>query len=259
MSLRVLDMDLDFFLDRIAYGRHGRRRLNKRHFHPWSLDEVRDYLKTQCRLCRTARIPGRFITTHDEAFGILIDLASQHGKVDMVHLDAHADLGLSVGDSSWAYIVEKLLAASPEDRVPPSEGGAALREGNYLAYAVARQLVSRLTYVCHPDVGDDLMRVFFRSGVPETEVIEIPYVPRLAEAIRHWLPPPEIVRMAERHEPPVPFRRVEGRNFKTEHRFDFGILCHSPAYTPATSDVLIPVFSEYIDFDDSRCIRSESS
>jgi hypothetical protein len=57
------------------------------------------------------RIPGRFVVHHDEAFDFWRELvAKHHTQIDLVHIDAHADLGLG-DDSSWVHIVSELLGA----------------------------------------------------------------------------------------------------------------------------------------------------
>lgn len=47
---------------------------------------------------------------------------------------------------------------------------------------------------------------------------------------------------------PVPFAKATLDDFASTAPFDVGLLCHSPSYTPATADALIPIVGEYIDF-----------
>jgi hypothetical protein len=53
----------------------------------------------------------------------------------LVHVDAHADLGL--GDASWVHIVSELLRLPVAQRSDPPRGSRFLNAGSYIAYALA--------------------------------------------------------------------------------------------------------------------------
>jgi hypothetical protein len=53
-------------------------------------------------------------------------------------------------------------------------------------------------------------------------------------------------------EPAVPFIRISTDKYDASEPFDYAVLCQSPGYTPRTSDALIPIIGEYIQFD-QRC------
>ena len=96
-----------------------------------------DPLENQCGLSRERPIPGRFVTHHDGAFDYWGDLADEGTiGIDLVHVDAHSDLGL--GDASWVYIMEVLLRLPVKERRDPLRGGIkGLSLENYIAFAVA--------------------------------------------------------------------------------------------------------------------------
>ena len=54
--------------------------------------------------------------------------------------------------------------------------------------------------------------------------------------------------MATSFEPIIPLKRVPIAQFEADKPFQYALLAQSPGFTPATSDALIPVFREYIDF-----------
>lgn len=243
--MNLLDLDLYFFLDKIAYGRRGKRRLSSRRFHPHAPNDVRGFLEKQCGLSQRNRLPGRFIEEHHEAFAIMRQQAAASAPLNVTHVDAHGDL--SFGDAAWRYILETLLGQSVATRTPPVRGPGKLNQGNYLAYALACRLIARLEYVHHPLRNEDLNRYFFRHQNVTAGYIEMPYVPNgIASALSDF--DADIWGMGKAYEPPIPFTLTPGPAYQAQQRFDFAILCRSPAYTPKSADALVSVFEEYIDF-----------
>ncbi len=244
MKKHVLDLDLDFFLDDIAYNRKGRRRLSSRLFQPWQPNEVRFFLEIKCGLSQQRRLPGKLVETHDEAYPIFHELGSGN-RIAVTHVDAHSDL--SFGGLAWSFIIEKLLKDPIGQRNPPCRGRAKLDQGNYLAYALACGLISELTYVHHQLRTEDLVRYFFHNQDPATNIIEIPWVPiGLRHAISDFSS--DIWGKARRYDPQIPFTLISEASYLASSTFDFAVLCRSPAYTPKSADALLSVFEEYIDF-----------
>lgn len=92
--MRILDLDLDFFLDGITwkYG-VGDRFPDEGSYPPWSEERVRRFLEDQCGLSKESPVPGKVVTTHDEVLWEWLELSSDGQKWDIVHVDAHGDLG----------------------------------------------------------------------------------------------------------------------------------------------------------------------
>ena len=64
---RVLDLDLDFFVDGVAHWREpDRGRLDADEYPAWSLDGTLNFLQTRCGL--TERLPGFVVGDHGELF-----------------------------------------------------------------------------------------------------------------------------------------------------------------------------------------------
>lgn len=59
--MKILDIDMDFFLDNIAHWENGLDRLNDAEYKPWLEEEFREFLEKRCLLSRKNPIKGRFI------------------------------------------------------------------------------------------------------------------------------------------------------------------------------------------------------
>lgn len=245
--MRFLDIDLDAFLDNVKHWVEPEAgRLDDKDFTPWKEERLREFLETQCGLSHATPIDGWFVEHHDTAFHIMLDLVEGgSGPLEVVHIDAHADLGF--GDSSWVDIINRVARPLPNRR-NPSVGHGGLNPGSWLAYALAAELVSELVYV-YPDgwgadlhplyfpdrdmaSGQLLMKAFTRGGLPMMGTV-LDY-DRLCDL------KPDVTL------PPVPFSMVTLDDYKTTSSFDVGLLCHSPNFTPAASDRLIPIIGEYL-------------
>ncbi len=160
--LRVLDLDLD--LDFFLYGAahwvdSAESRLDPEVYPPWPLDDAIDFLVEQCLL--TERRPGFVVEPHNEIFyrwGEALEGGQMTAPLEVVHVDAHADLGL--GDASYAYVMSELAFEPIEDRYeilrarrPQSReemldlGNYAVSDGNWLMFALGCGWLSGLTYV----------------------------------------------------------------------------------------------------------------
>lgn len=95
--MRVLDIDLDFFLaDCCPLAELGHRPSLPGH-EPWEASAVRAFLENQCGLSRTAPKPGRIFETHDGALRFWeeqIAAGRLTAPFDVTHVDAHSDLGI---------------------------------------------------------------------------------------------------------------------------------------------------------------------
>lgn len=247
VAMRFLDIDLDAFLSSVAHWPEGGR-LDPEDFIPWSEERLRDFLERQCLLSRAAPIRGWFVENHDGAFDVMRDLMTGgSGTLEVVHVDAHADLGM--GDPSWVDMIRhvaKPLAA----RRDPKRANQGLNLGSWLGYALAAEFISDLTYVHPAGYGDDLPPLYFPGGDKTAGCIE------MKAYIRPGLPMngsvPDYHKLYEL-EPDValarvPFRMITLDAFAAEAPFIAGLLCRSPDYTPESSDALIPIIKEYIDF-----------
>jgi hypothetical protein len=252
----VLDLDLDFFVWPIAHWADEKRR-SRRDYRAASVAVVRRFLEDRCHLNRDDKILGREVVEHADAFTIWQRWLSE-GKLDVpfevVHLDAHADLGL--GDAGYLYLLSEFLALPLEQRKNPRFASNALNSGNFLTFAIANHWISKLTYVYptappRTDVAEkkksaysgcpnDLLRVHFRDGDPTTGLVELRHYNRKdaeSAAMGRNIPPIHV-------EPAVPFECVADGGFAFAG-FTHMILAQSPQFTPPTADRLLSHIRNY--------------
>lgn len=239
--MRVLSLDLDFFLSSVKLGA-GTGRLPDEGYEPWSEEALREFLERRLLLRRDKPTPSHCAPRHDEAFRVWGKLRRERGNppLHVTHVDAHADLGM--GDDAHVEIMGRLLHLPPEER---PKAITRLAEGNFLAYAVACRWIASITYVTHPTWnGRDLHFMHFRDFEERTGWLEMKRVdPQLLE--RELARYNCYVRPFEA-EPAVPFNHLPGASYQATAEFDHVFFCQSPEYTPASADRLIPIVREYL-------------
>jgi hypothetical protein len=240
--VRVLSLDLDFFLDQVKLW-NGEGRLSPEEYRPWSEWAARRFMEDGLGLSTVAPVPGFFATHHDQAFHWwrrLMDAGQLTAPFDVVHVDAHADQGM--GDDSFLEIMGVLTHLPIKEREARI---TRLEEGNFLAYAAVCGWMRSLTYVTHPTWnGRDLHFMHFldyedRSGMMEFKRVDLKKLERETERYNSYVRP---------YEPDirVPFASIPGSAIRDREAWDFVFLCQSPEYTPPTADALLPVLRSYI-------------
>lgn len=236
--MRVLDLDLDALLCEVQNLRPVGVRPTLEEAPPWSEREVVQFLEQRCGLSREEPIDGYVVANHDEVLDLWLrglDSGRLVGKLDVVHVDAHADLGL--GDSGYVYLLTSLLHRPMADRAahmrPTHRVG--LRQGNYLAYAAACGILESITYVHPPMDDDDVYPFLFRGRSAKPTVLELPCFPEgtPANAIYEALVAPQSV------EPPVSFSSVTLEDFRNDRPFEVAYLSTSPDYVPEEAETLL--------------------
>ncbi len=246
---RILDIDLDFFLDeRSIDARDENTRLDPREYHPWSETRVRQFLDVGCGLRSEAPIRGACFEAHDELFWKwkrLIEQGELAVPFEVVHVDAHADLG--IGYPSTQFVLHEHLHLPPDKRTNPPIGDRHLNEGSFLLFAIACRWITSLTYVYHPDCWNagmhDVPFGIMKDDDDESGFIQLRCFPgdRSSRALGFRYCEPLAF------EPTVRFERVPGEKLLESAPFDFVFLTQSPKYTPPTADAMIPILREYID------------
>lgn len=250
--MRILDIDMDFFLDDVAHFKSfDGERLNDEDYKPWSVEAVKDYLENNCGLNRFSKVKGAIFTEHIGVFHVLRELVDKklvHLPFDIIHIDAHADLGL--GDSAWHYIYSTLLSFKKEERLNiiidnliKNKFGK-VSSGNYLLYMIALEWINNLTYVPHPsELGDDYPQLIMKEFNDSCNIIQLKNYN--CNISFHDLKRKEFEPQYE-----VPFNVVRKyTDFKNVHPFDYVFFSQSISYTPASADILLDVFKNYIDFE----------
>lgn len=240
--MRILDIDLDIFVNPRKTTGSPTERPEDESFAPWPESQVRHFLECQCGLSLDRRLPGRVFREHDELFWSLKDeIARGVRNFDIVHADAHADLG--IGSPSCHHIQTEWLARPVTDRNTPPQGRHALHLGSWLLYAVGARWIRSIEYVHHAEM---------RVGDPDVPIGLI-----VDESAAEWNLQLRLLRPGDdpRHrdyeplayEPLVPIKLTPVGEYSSALPFDRIYLTHSPGYTPPSADYLLDVIREYID------------
>ncbi len=225
--MRILDLDLDFFLNKIAFWKKGNKRLDDKNYIPWKENKLINFLENQCKLSTDNKINGKIVKKHNEAYYFwkyLIKNNNLNIPFEIVHIDAHGDLGM--GDNSYEYLQNNYLKLPIKERyniLDNEELNKQINEGNYLAFTIANRWINKLTYVIHPLGGNDVPLEYLKI-INSKQYIQL-----------------------NNNEPLVNFKKINGKNYFEEKPFDYIVLAQSPKYTPKGADKLIKIFRKYID------------
>ena len=246
-KMRVLDLDLDFFADCICQApAFSEERLSSDECEPWSESIVREFLEDRCGLSRERPVRGCVVKHHHEALSVwkeLIDTEQISGGLEVTHVDAHADLGIT--DPGREYLLTDVLHRDVQDRRELEIAEDRLNPENYLLFAIANRWISRLTFVPNHKwswTHHDLPNVHFKHGDVNSGAIQLQIV--AAENFNDWL---FEGGSPVGFEPEVPFSVKVASKFRSTGDFDFIVLAKSPGFTTEASDNLIPVIREYIE------------
>lgn len=232
--MRVLDIDLDFFLaDCCPLAKKGERPALAG-CEPWDVERVRAFLEEQCGLSQLSPVPGRVFETHDQALVYWRELAEAGrlvGPFDVTHVDEHSDLG--IGYPGPGYVLYNVIAMSPARRLDLNYFYAQrkLDEANYLLFALAMRCVASL---------DDVRNPKSRPDIPQDILL-----PDGSIQLRSL--PSRLFEKQNGAEPVIPFHVYNDyRAFHADKPYDFVTLAMSPRYAPREADTLADVISRYI-------------
>lgn len=246
--MRILNFDMDFFLDKVAIGKpFDNIRLSDNEYTPWSEQEVRNFLKDTIGLSNSTPKLGAVLTHHVGFYCFIKKLILSKiisPPFDLIHIDAHADLGL--GDSKWSYIYQELLAHPINERLNHIKANK-VNSGNYLLFMIALEWINTLTYIPHKtEDGYDFISDIMKNFNNFSEIIQLKYYKYGInfsdddyQLNQHYIPQAE-----------VPFKILKNMyNYDKSLQIDYIFLSQSPSYTPKSADFIIDIFREYIDQD----------
>lgn len=233
--MRVLDIDLDFFLaDCCPLAEPGERPVLSGH-EPWAPERVRAFLEEQCGLSKARPLPGRIFDTHDKAL-VFWQERIREGRLTLpfsvTHVDAHSDLG--IGFPGPGAVLNGVLPVqlSCRDDLAPYYARKQLDEANYLLFALAFRYIDRLENVRNPKSRRD----FPREILHENGSIHLTsFAARLLEGING--PEPEILYE----------EFSDYTAFFTKGPYDYMTVAISPRYAPKEAEALLPIFREYLE------------
>jgi len=245
--VHILDLDLDFFLNDVAYHKNddSGKRLDPRFYKPWPKNQVRSFVEKRCGLSIDVQLKGKIVEHHDEAlyfWQYLIENSKISVPFDVTHVDSHNDLGL--GDSGYRYLMSDLLYIDPEDR-PHLLQRAQVEPSNFLAFAIACRWITNLVWVHHPGKAGNLIVYHSKdfdtkSGIIQLKKLERNYFDDDSKTLL------EMKSAIISIEPEVVFKEEPWEDFKATVPFDYMVLSKSPGYTPLQSDKLIPLIKTYM-------------
>lgn len=238
--MRVLDLDLDFFLaDCCPLAPLGGRPELLGH-EPWAEEEVRAFLEERCHLSRTRKAPGRLYETHDGSLCFWdeqIKAGALAPPFEVHHIDAHSDLG--IGKPGPDFVLQSVLSQHPSRRADLARyyDSVQLDEANYLLFALGFRWVSALVNVRNPRSRPDIpakIALQDEQGSYRALLLRSP-VSALFEGVNG-------------KEPVVPFAvYADWREYAAPGPFDFVTAARSPRYAPAAADALFEVIREYVE------------
>ena len=241
---RILDIDLDFFLDKVSDAHEDRIRLSNKKFHPWSPKTVSSFLENRCLLSKKTPTKGRIVSNHHEAFYFWRKLILKNKleiPFELIHIDAHSDIGMV--DWSWIYINSELIHKPPEERMFPEESLVfGLNEANYLAFALACRWIKKLTFVIHPEWEEDLIEVYFKDYNPKSGFIQLKKYNKNTLLEKGFM----TEELPSNDEPLVAVEFVPLLDFKNETPINYITCSHSKDYTPRSADHLLKIIKKYI-------------
>lgn len=243
--MRILDLDLDCFIEEIAHFRSDSSdRLDDSEYPPWNEHKLRHFLEEQCGMSMQRRVPGRVFVEHVEAFHFwrgLLEGGALSVPFELTHVDAHSDMGIYEKGSH--HIVHELLFVQPERRLISGQNPMYLSSGSYIAFALAMRWISKLTFV-YPELyeeQDDYYGFWFKDFDPDSGFIEMKgYREKQFPGYSYMDHEPEV------REPAIPFIPIRVTDFHHDGVFDFATICQSPGFTPSSADFLIDIFRQYI-------------
>ena len=235
--MRVLDIDLDFFLNDCCELAAPGERPPLSGCEPKSEGYVRALLEKHCCLLKERPVPGRVFETHDGALRFWDELIHA-GKLtvpfSITHIDAHSDLG--IGRPGPGFVLNSVLPIAPKKRADIDRYYAMhqLDEANYLLFALAFRWADRLENVRNPRSRPDIPSFAFKNEAGEYESIRLSsFTSKLFES-------------QNGPEPHVPFRVFrDPEAFFADYAYDFASLAVSPRYSPKEADALVGIISEY--------------
>ena len=246
-EMNILDLDLDFFQNGRITQCFGS---NIGNVTAWSQSDVIDYIENNLNLKGKKR-PGRIFLKHDKAFFFWRDLISKNKlqfPFHIDHVDAHSDLCIGYGNPDWVPFMNQYMNQYYANRQNFPLSG--MNEGNYLCYAIAKKWISSLNFIFNDTDktynGQDYSHLIMENFDTNGNKIQLRGFVNLIGSETDC--PVDMKRKIKNTDPPVPFCRIPGSQFRSNIDYDFVNLSISPQYIDKKSIKHVKVFARYIDF-----------
>ena len=231
--MRVLDLDMDFFLTAPCPLAALGERPQEDCAQAYSDEEVIRFLEEQCGLSREHPVPGAIFDTHDKAldfWAARLQDGSLTAPFDVVHVDTHSDLAF--GPPGTGYVLNVVLSRLPQQRaiIDTYREAVELDEANYLLFALAFRWISSLAYVRNPKSHQDIPRQLLDA---EGNIHLRSFVASMMEG-------------KNGKEPVIPFDVVNDYTQFKQTGYDFVTMAQSPRYAPKSADRIMDIVRRYI-------------
>lgn len=240
--MRILDIDLDFFVSPIARGVSGSERLPEDEYALHDESSIRSFLETRCGLSTSSKVPGKFFVHHDEVFEFIRDTSSGM-PIDLVHVDAHSDTDGGL-ENAWLYLGADYLHKPLSERLFPERGIRKLNCGNFIIFLAACGLLERVSFVFPAEWEDDWQDCHFRGMNPYNGFIELRKF-TMEDYKSHALSM-RIDSIPHEKMDPVPISVCNEEEFEASSPFDLVLVTQSPNFTPKSADRGLDIIAEYL-------------
>ena len=231
--MRVLDLDMDFFLSGPCPLAALGERPDESCAEVWSEEAVVRFLEEQCGLSADHPVPGAIFDTHDKALAFWaarLEDGSLTAPFEVVHVDTHSDLAF--GPPGTNFVLNVVLSRLPDQRADKEAYRKAveLDEANYLLFALAFRWVDRLSYVRNPKSHQDIPRQLLTA---QGDIHLRSFISQMMEG-------------RNGKEPVIPFDVYDDYTEFRQHGYDFVTMAQSPRYAPASADKIMDILKRYI-------------
>lgn len=231
--MRVLDLDMDFFLSGPCPLAEIGERPDESCADVWADEDVIRFLEEQCGLSREKPVPGLIFDTHDKALDFWqarIEDGSLTVPFDVVHVDTHSDLAF--GPPGTGFVLNVVLSRLPDQRADIGNYRKAveLDEANYLLFAIAMRWISGLAYVRNPKSHQDVPRQLLDE---QGNIHLRSFISAMMEG-------------KNGKEPVIPFDVYDDYRQFSQKGYDFVTMAQSPRYSPASADRIMDIVRRYI-------------
>lgn len=231
--MRVLDLDMDFFLsDPCPLAPLGQRP-DESCAKVWRDEDVVRFLEEQCGLSTEHPVPGAIFDTHDKALDFWAARVAD-GRLatpfEVVHVDTHSDLAF--GPPGTNFVLNVVLSRLPSQRaaIAAYRSAVELDEANYLLFALAFRWIDRLSYVRSPKSHQDIPKHLLDG---EGNIHLRSFISQMMEG-------------RNGKEPVIPFDVYDDYRTFERKGYDFVTMAQSPRYAPQSADRIMEIVSRYI-------------
>jgi len=168
--------------------------------------------------------------------------ADEGTKVDVIHVDAHSDIGGGLFSGCWHYVLTEYLYLSHQQRLFPRRGTRALNCGNFLVFMAACGWINRITFVQPDGWSDDLNGMYLKDFGADPFCLQLRrYRPEdVAETF-------DLHGLAYEVDVEVPVEYRKWYKMTPDRLPDMIFVTRSPNFTPETADPLFERLSALID------------